>query len=323
MKKTTLALLGVCCAAAVFAVAPLAVAQETNQGDPGTTVSTALPPAVDSTYRLAEEDILQLDVWNEPQLSKQQLQVTPDGKVNIAYIGDIQAAGLTQAELTQEISRKLEEAGIIANAKIQITIIKMHQPTCRVAGAVGRPGEIVFKDGDTVFDAIASAGSYTSDAWLEKATFTHRGQESITIDLKKMFKGDFSQNYKLEKGDIIFIPQENYENKFYVLGYVMRPGIFPLKDRTTVTAAITLAGGPNERGAIKNTVVVRGDPAKPERVKCDLTKMFEKADLSQDIPLQPGDVVIVPETRRPDWGKISQLLSTVVNISYLRRYGLF
>ncbi len=320
MKKTTLALLSVCCAAAVFAVTPLAVAQETNPGDPGT---TAPPPAVDSTYRLAEEDILQLDVWNEPQLSKQQLQVTPDGKVNIAYIGDIQAVGLTQAELTREISRRLEEDGIIADAKIQITIIKVHQPTCRVAGAVGRPGEVVFKDGDTVFDAIASAGSYTSDAWLEKATFTHRGQESITIDLKKMFKGDFSQNYKLEKGDIIFIPQENYENKFYVLGYVMRPGIFPLKDRTTVTAAITLAGGPNERGAIKNTVIVRGDPAKPERVKCDLTRMFDKADLSQDIPLQPGDVVIVPETRRPDWGRISSILSTIVNVGYLRRYGLF
>lgn len=323
MKKTTLALLSVCCAAAVFAVTPLAVAQEANQEAVGTPAPVSSPPAVDSNYRLVEEDVIQLDVWNEPQLSKQQLQITPDGKVNIAYVGDIQAAGLTQAELTREIARKLEEAGIVADAKIQITILKVHQPTCRVAGAVGRPGEVVFKDGDTILDAIASAGSYTNDAWLENATLSRRDGESVKLDLKKMFKGDLTQNVKLQKGDLIFIPQENYENKFYVLGYVMRPGIFPLKDRTTVTAAITLAGGPNERGAIKNTVIVRGDPAKPERVKCDLTRLFDKADLSQDIPLQPGDVVLVPETKRPDWGKVSQLLSTIVNIGYLRRYGLF
>jgi len=51
--------------------------------------------------------------------------------------------------------------------------------------------------------------------------------------------------------------------------------------------------------------------------------LINEGDLSQDVVLEPGDVVIVPETRRPRWDVISQLLNTVVNIGYLRRYGIF
>ena len=192
-------------------------------------------------------------------------------------------------------------------------------------GAVNRPGEVTFKDGDTIMDAIAQAGSYQENAWLEKSTLIRKGSEtSIPIDLRKLFNfADLSQNYELQKGDTIYIPPATYANQIYVLGYVGRPGIYPLKENTTALAAITLAGGPNERGAIRGTVVVRGDPAKPQKVKCDLAKLVDKGDLSQDVVLQPGDVVYVPQTSKPDWGKVSQVLSTIINIGYVRRYGLF
>lgn len=326
MSKTTRALISLWCAATALCVVSLpVVALESIPQN--VERQTQLPAAagVDANYRLTEEDVLRLDVWNEQQLTNPQLQVTPDGKVNVAFIGPVQAAGLTQAELAASIAKKLEEAGIIENAKLQITLISVHRPMCRVLGAVGRPGEVVFKDGDTIMDAIAQAGSYQEVAWLERATLTHRGADKpIPIDLRKMFNfGDLSQNYDLQKGDTIYVPPETYENKIYVLGFVAHPGIYPIKENTTVLAALGLAGGPNERGSVRSTVVVRGDPAKPQRVKCDLTRLFDKADLSQDLVLKPGDVVLVPETKKPDWGKVGQLLSTITNIGYLRRYGLF
>ena len=327
MRKSTPALVSLWCAVvALCAVALPSIAQEPTSGN-SVNGQSAPPTAalVDAKYRLTEEDILRLDVWNEPQLTSPQLQVTPDGKVNIAYIGDVQAAGLTQAELVQSIAKKLEEAGIIANPKIQITILNVHRPTCRVAGAVGRPGEITFKDGDTIMDAIAQAGSFQENAWLEKSTLTHKGSDTpIPLDLRAMFDhGDLSQNYELQKGDTIYVRLPTYENQIYVLGHVARPGLYPIKENTTVLAAISLAGGPTERGAVRGTVVVRGDPAKQQRVKCDLTRVLDKGDITQDVVLQPGDVVVVPETKKPDWGKISQLLSTIMNVSYIRRYGLF
>ncbi|MGC8863367.1 MAG: polysaccharide biosynthesis/export family protein, partial [Armatimonadota bacterium] len=204
---------------------------------PGTSDERNIPaPAalVDANYRLAEEDVLRVEVYNEQQLSNPQVQVTPDGKINIAYIGEVQAAGLTQAELAQSIAKKLEEAGILANARIQITVLSVHRPTCRVGGAVNRPGEVTFRDGDTIMDAIAQAGSYQDNAWLENAVLTRKGT-SIPINLRKLYnEGDLSQNYELQKGDIIYIPPMTYENQIYVLGYVMKPGIYPFKENTTV-----------------------------------------------------------------------------------------
>jgi polysaccharide export outer membrane protein len=278
---------------------------------------------VPSDYLIAEEDILRLDVWGEPQLSNMQMQVTPDGKINVPYIGEMQAKGLTQFKLTQKIVKEFVERDILINPSVQITLVQIHQPTVRVWGAVNRPGEVVFKEGDRVMDAVAGAGSYVMDnAWLEKATLTHKGStESINIDLKKMTHGDMSQNYELQKGDTIYIPTEDYQNKFYVLGQVYRPGLYPLKDNTTVMSAISLAGGPTQRGVMRSTVVVRGDPQKPERVQCNLTSLIDKADVSQDITLQPGDVVYVPETKTPDVNKIASVISALVNLSWLRRNG--
>ena len=294
-----------------------AAAGETTAGKPVT--------VMDENYRIVEEDILRMDVWNEAQLSNMQMQVTPDGKINVPYIGAIPAAGRTQKEITDHIVQALEDREIIANAKVQITLLSIHQPTARVLGEVNRAGAIVFKDGDNVLDAIAQAGSYTNNALLEKATLTHKNADRrIPIDLKRMLEeGDLSQNYTLQNGDTIYIPPEDYNNKFYVLGQVYRPGIFDLKDNTTVLTAISMASGATERGSLRNTVVIRGNPAKPERVACDLTRLFDKADRSQDIQLEPGDVVIVPETKKPNWPEISSILSTILNVTYIRRYGLF
>jgi hypothetical protein len=69
-------------------------------------------------------------------------------------------------------------------------------------------------------------------------------------------------------------------------------------------------------------VVIRGgiDPSKPsERIKLDLGKFIGKADLTQNIKLEPGDVVYVPETTKPDWSKVSQIISALFNSSYLFR----
>ena len=173
----------------------------------------------------------------------------------------MQAAGLTQAQITSAIAVKLEEAQILYKPKVVITLY--HYASTHGARAWRGPESwgVQFKEGDRVLDAVAQAG-YQDTAWLEKATLTHRGsdQKSIPINLKKMLNdGDYSQNYELQKGDVINIPLEEYQNKFYVMGEVNRPMMYDLKDNTTVLAAINLAGGQTERAALRSTVVIRGN----------------------------------------------------------------
>jgi polysaccharide export outer membrane protein len=289
---------------------------------------SALPsgyaPVTDKDYRIKEEDYLKLDVWGETQLTNVQLLVTPDGNVSVPFLGTMQAKGLTAAELTAKVVQRFEQEEIFIDPKVQIAVMTLHQMQVRVSGEVNRPGDVNFREGDRLLDAIASAGSYRETAWLEKGSLMRQGSDTaIPVDFKKLFAGDLTQNYLLQKGDLIYIPPENYENKIYVLGFVQRPGIYSLKDRTTVLSAISLANGATERGSLKGTVVVRGDMKNPTRVPCNLTKLFDKGDLSQDVVLEAGDVVIVPETNKPNWNQISSILGTIMNLTYLRRYGLF
>jgi len=326
VNKRVLALLAALIAAAVCFPAASVIAAEAE------VVSNAVPSpviaapvtAAEVNYRIVEEDTLRLDVWGEQQLSNMQMQVTPGGMISVPYLGDMKVAGLTQTEVAQMIVKKLADLEILADAKVQITLITLHRPQARVLGAVQRPGSFEFKDGDTVLDAIAQGGSYSEDALLESASLTHKGsKESIPLDLKKMLAGDLSQNYPLQNGDAIYIPHEDYKNKIYVLGQVNRPGQYSLKEKTTLLAAISLAGGQTERGNIRKAVIIRGDPAKPERVQVNLRKLFDTGDLAQDAVLRSGDIVVVPETKSPNWNKISQVISTILNASYLGRLAGF
>lgn len=318
------------------AVAP-AVSSPTLSGLPGSSEpdtstapavapapNVAPPPAAEPNYKIVADDVLRLDVWGEPQLSNMQLAVTPGGTISIPYLGETNVQGMTQGEVAQFIAKKLAEAEIVADAKVQVTLITIHRPQVRLLGAVQRPGSFEFKTGDTVLDAIAQGGSYSDDAMLESATLTHKGSsESIPVNLKKMLAGDLSQNTPLENGDAIYIPHEEYKNKIYVMGQVLRPGQYSLKERTTILSAINLAGGPTERGSIRSTLIIRGNAGKPEKVKCNLKALFDKGDLSQDLALEAGDVVLIPETKTPNWGNIAQIFSTLTNIRYLTKWGLF
>lgn len=331
MNRPVLVVLVICLMAVIAGVS--FADEPSGAPDKASTPDAVLSPGVSSSdpaigvgkdYRLTDEDILRMDVWGEEQLSSLQMQITPDGKVNIPYAGEMTAEGLTLTELTDQIAGEFVKAGILINPRVQITLISMHQPTVRVLGEVNKPGVVVFKEGDTILDAISQAGSYTENAWLEKTSLMRKGEGGpTTIDLRKMLDGDISQNTELKKGDIIAIPPEDYENKVYVMGQVLRPSMYDLKDNTTVLAAINLAGGPTERASLRNTRVLRGDPKNPQAVSCNLTKLLDGGDRAQDILLQPGDVVMVPETKQPNWNKISQILSTILNFTYIRKFGIF
>lgn len=276
-------------------------------------------------YRLAAEDVIQIDVWGEPEMSRIQVQVTPDGKITVPFIGSINAEGKTQQELIDEIAQAYVDADILVSPKISIRLMVMHRPKVYVLGKVNRPGIVEFKEGDTVMEAIAQAGSYREDALLTRATLTKRDSSipPIEIDLKALFlDGDLSQNRKLEDGDTIHIPEDTV-NKYYVLGEVMRPSMYVLRDNTTVLSAVLTAGGPTPRGRMKHTMLIRGSAENPEKIPVNIAKLVDTGDVSEDIELKPGDVVYVPETSSPDWSKISSFLNALISVGYLRRYGIF
>jgi polysaccharide export outer membrane protein len=63
----------------------------------------------ESEYKLGPEDVIEVFVWKEADLSVPSEVVRPDGKISLPLIGEIQASGKTQAQLEGEISQKLKQ----------------------------------------------------------------------------------------------------------------------------------------------------------------------------------------------------------------------
>ena len=280
--------------------------------------TAAWVPATGADYTMVAEDILIMNVFGEPQLSQLRLVVGPDGNVTVPVVGVIKAEGLTPDQLGQEIAKGLKEKKWLKDPQVQMLLIEVHRPKVSVTGNLNRPGAYDFKDGDTVTQAIASAGSYMESAALDKATLTRKTGEVVNIDLYKLyFKGDMTQNLTLRNGDTIYVPEDTVR-KIYVLGEVQRPGQYPLKENMTALSAVSLAGGPiQDRGKLKGTMVIRGDPAKPERIAVNITKMIGTGDLSQDVALKPGDVVYVPKSSKPSLRDVADILSVLSSFRYV------
>ena len=82
-----------------------------------------------------------------------------------------------------------------------------------------------------------------------------------------------------------------------VIGQVSKPQSLPYHEGMTVLDALLSAGGLGLYAAGNRAKVVRTEAGKPTEIKVNLGKIIDKGDMSQNLKLQPGDVIVVPESR--------------------------
>jgi polysaccharide export outer membrane protein len=82
-----------------------------------------------------------------------------------------------------------------------------------------------------------------------------------------------------------------------VIGQVVRPGSLPFRAGMKVLDALLAVGGVTAFAAPNRTKVERTAQNQKQEIKIKLENLLNKGDLSQNLPLQPGDVIVVPESR--------------------------
>ncbi|OQY38418.1 hypothetical protein B6228_04595 [Candidatus Atribacteria bacterium 4572_76] len=184
-----------------------------------------------------------------------------------------------------------------------------------IGGEVKSPGLYSLEGKVDVLKAISACGGLTQKANLKNVIINKHNNEVIQVDLEKLFiQNDLTQNYPLETGDSLFVPL-TLENNIYVLGEVVRPGIYPIEGDCTVIEAISQAGGYTADARLKSCVVIRKFPHDEEGLKIrtitlkdvkvirekyeqvieiNLEKIFKDGELAQNIALQPQDIVFIP-----------------------------
>ena len=103
------------------------------------------------------------------------------------------------------------------------------------------------------------------------------------------------KEYK-ENPQVSIVVQQVNSYAIYVMGEIARPGKFPLKSKTTLLQAITLAGGFTPNAARNKLVVFRfGDKGQKDiKIKASYDDIILRDSSLQNIELKPGDTIVVP-----------------------------
>jgi polysaccharide export outer membrane protein len=121
----------------------------------------AVDPAAAFTdeYRIGVDDIVQVSVWRNPELSVT-VPVRPDGRISVPLIGDVMAGGRTSQEVAKSIEERL--ATYVRDPKVAVilTDLRSHEfiSRVRVTGAVQQPVSVPYRQGMSVLDAVLAAG---------------------------------------------------------------------------------------------------------------------------------------------------------------------
>jgi polysaccharide biosynthesis/export protein len=113
-------------------------------------------------------------------------------------------------------------------------------------------------------------------------------------NLVGLLRGNFGQNFFLEPGDIVNIPQTEM---FFVAGEVQAPGSFALKEGTSLRQAIALAQGTNFKAASNRTVIFRESQETGQRQEIQVDLGAVMSGKANDLPIMANDIIIIPNSK--------------------------
>jgi polysaccharide export outer membrane protein len=169
-----------------------------------------------------------------------------------------------------------------------------------VVGEVAQPHALPYVEGMTFLDAYLGAGGGTVSADLKNGKIARRGASGetaeIRVDIDELLKrGALDKNIVIAPGDIVIIPFKRPEERVLVVGEVRTPRTIAFREGLTLLDAFVEAGGGTEYADLDSVKVVRTDvDGKKQELGVDLARILKKADLSKNLPLLPGDIVMVP-----------------------------
>ncbi|RPJ59985.1 MAG: hypothetical protein EHM23_12040 [Acidobacteria bacterium] len=270
-------------------------------------------------YRLGAGDLITVDVFGIEGFGRN-LRISSTGTVTLPYVGVVKAAGLTTAELEQELSKTLD-GRFIKNPQVSVFVVEYRSQSVFILGAVQRPGQYQITSPLRLIDAIGLAGGLNLEAADNFAIVQRKGAtsgpqenataagqnteqivpavgqktESVRVNLKDLLEnGNMDLNVQIAGGDVVQVPERQIA-RYYVVGDVNRPGAYelPQEQNMFVSQALAEAGGPMRTAKTSKAVLVRWDD-KGQRQEFPVDVADIMKGKKPDLPLQANDVLFLP-----------------------------
>jgi len=157
-------------------------------------------------YRIGREDVLEVVVWHEPELTRV-VPVRPDGKISLPLAGEIEAAGKTPAELQSGLTKALSP--FIQDAAVAVLVREINGARVFVLGEVTRPGGFPLRGPMSVVQAIAVAGGRTEFAGDEVVWLRQKpdgAADPVSLSFGELVQGEAAGALWLRGGDVLYVP---------------------------------------------------------------------------------------------------------------------
>jgi polysaccharide export outer membrane protein len=268
--------------------------------------NTALLQA-DDRYRIGPGDVIEIRVYNRPQLSREAVRVDARGMIQMPLLeGDIQAACRTEEELSKEIATRYLKYQ--RNPYVNVFIKEFQSTPVAVVGAVDKPGRFQLQRRVRLAELIAFAGGHTDKAGLRVQVARTGGQtlcefrgvnspegaggeELLSFNLIDTLRGEANSNPYMRPGDIVAIPEAE---QAFVVGNVFKPSVIPLKEPITVSQAVAMAGGTLKNSKTDKVRILRQVPNSPNKTEIIVNLSAISKLKAEDVVLRGGDIVEVP-----------------------------
>ena len=283
------------------------------------------------SYKVGPGDVLSIVVWDHPELTapfgsfsnaeEQGNVVRADGTIFYPFVGKIEVAGLTPAQIQESLARGLAE--FIENPQLDVRIAAFRSQRFSITGAVNSPGVFAIKDVPvSIVEALTLAGGLNPVANLHDARLV-RNDTTLSVSLYDiLYEGKTEQNYVLVHGDVLHIVP-NEDRQIYLMGEISRPQSLPMPAQNfTLTQALAEAGGIIEaRANAKGVYVVRQSSHEDivDVFQLDMSEAWALA-LGDEFKLQSRDIIYVtaaPITRWNRW--VTNVLPSLQGLYNLNR----
>jgi polysaccharide biosynthesis/export protein len=164
-------------------------------------------------FLLGPEDVLDIVVWKNDDLSQKAVVVRPDGMISMPLIGEITAGGLTANQLASQIALRLKE--FKERPAVTVSVKEVNSYYVYVLGEVGKPGKYQLKSHATVLQAVAVANGFTVYAAKNKMKVLRQmqGEDGKTREIRIPARYDDLVSgsgeigdFVLKTGDVIVVP---------------------------------------------------------------------------------------------------------------------
>ena len=252
-------------------------------------------PVAEVSSVIGAEDVLDVEVFDTPELSTATARVTESGDVNLPVLGPVQVAGLSPNEAALKIETELKTRGIMLQPHVTVSIVESAPRGATLLGEVKSPGVYSVMGRRRLLDLIAMAGGLGPNAG-KLVTIAHRDDpqhpEMVRLVPRAAQLGS-QQNPMIHPGDTIMVGRAGV---VYILGDVKKPGGFLIDndEHISLMQALTLAGGWNKEAALSKAVVIRKIPQGHKQLDLDLKHVLKGKQA--DIKVEDGDILYVPSS---------------------------